>query len=70
MLCMVVAGATLGLVIAIYLFSKKQEYKELAKLATAPGLFQINEPVIFVLPMVLNPLMFIPFVFIQLSVLL
>ena len=57
------SGATLGLVIAIYLFSKKQEYKELAKLATAPGLFQINEPVIFGLPMVLNPLMFIPFVF-------
>ena len=57
------SGATLGLVIAIYLFSKRQEYKELAKLATAPGLFQINEPVIFGLPMVLNPLMFIPFVF-------
>ncbi|MGL5615302.1 MAG: PTS sugar transporter subunit IIC [Sarcina sp.] len=56
------SGATFGLVIAIYLFSKRQEYKELAKLATAPGLFQINEPVIFGLPMVLNPMMFIPFV--------
>lgn len=55
------SGATLGLLIAIYLFSKKQEEKELFKIAVAPGLFQINEPVIFGLPMVLNPLMFIPF---------
>lgn len=56
------SGATLGLIICIYLFSKKQEHKELAKLATAPGIFQINEPVIYGLPMVLNPLMFIPFI--------
>lgn len=56
------SGATLGLIICIYLFSKRQEHKELAKLATAPGIFQINEPVIYGLPMVLNPLMFIPFV--------
>jgi PTS system cellobiose-specific IIC component len=56
------SGATLGLIICIYLFSKRQEQKELAKLATAPGIFQINEPVIYGLPMVLNPLMFIPFV--------
>lgn len=55
------SGATLGLLIAIYLFSKKQEEKELFKIAIAPGIFQINEPVIFGLPMVLNPLMFIPF---------
>lgn len=56
------SGATLGLIIAIYLFSKRQEYKELAKLATPPGIFQINEPVIYGLPIVLNPLMFIPFI--------
>lgn len=56
------SGATLGLIIAIYLFSKRQEHKELAKLATAPGIFQINEPVIYGLPIVLNPIMFVPFV--------
>lgn len=56
------SGATLGLIIAIYLFSKRQEYKELAKLATPSGVFQINEPVIYGLPIVLNPLMFIPFI--------
>ena len=56
------SGATLALVIALFLFSKKQESKELAKLAFAPGLFQINEPVIFGLPIVLNVTYFIPFI--------
>lgn len=58
------SGATLALLVAIFFFAKKQEQKELFKLAIAPGLFQINEPVIFGLPMVLNPMMFIPFVII------
>ena len=57
------SGATLALLIAIFFFSKKQEEKELFKIAIAPGLFQINEPVIFGLPLVLNAKMFIPFVF-------
>ncbi|WP_297435730.1 PTS sugar transporter subunit IIC [uncultured Clostridium sp.] len=57
------SGATLALLIAIFFFSKKQEERELFKIAIAPGLFQINEPVIFGLPMVLNAKMFLPFVF-------
>ncbi|MGL5086449.1 MAG: PTS transporter subunit EIIC, partial [Clostridium sp.] len=56
------SGATLGLIIAIFIFSKRAEHRELAKLSGAAGLFQINEPVIYGLPIVLNPLMFIPFV--------
>lgn len=56
------SGATLGLIIAIFLFSKRQEYRELAKLSAPAGVFQINEPVIYGLPIVLNPLMSIPFV--------
>jgi PTS system cellobiose-specific IIC component len=56
------SGATGALVIAIFIFSKKQESKELAKLATAPAIFQINEPVIFGLPIVLNVVYFIPFI--------
>ncbi|MGL4741221.1 MAG: PTS sugar transporter subunit IIC [Sarcina sp.] len=56
------SGATLALLVAIFFFSKRQEQRELFKLAIAPGIFQINEPVIFGLPMVLNPIMFIPFV--------
>ncbi|MGL4771992.1 MAG: PTS sugar transporter subunit IIC [Clostridium sp.] len=55
------SGATLCLMVAIFIFSKKQETRELAKLGVAPGVFQINEPVIFGLPLVLNPMYFIPF---------
>lgn len=56
------SGMTLGLLIAIFIFSKRQEYKEIAKLSIAPGCFNINEPVIFGLPIVLNPMLMIPFV--------
>ena len=55
-------GATLCLLIAIYLVSKRDDYKAVAKVATAPGVFMINEPVMFGLPVVLNPILFIPFV--------
>lgn len=56
------SGGTLALIVAIMIFSKRQENRELAKLALVPGVFQINEPVIFGLPIVLNPIYFIPFV--------
>lgn len=56
------SGGTLALLIAIFIFSKRQESRELAKLAIAPGCFNINEPVIFGLPLVLNPIYFIPFI--------
>ena len=56
------AGMTLGLLIAIFFFSKREDYKNLARLSIGPGLFNINEPVIFGLPIVLNPIMMIPFI--------
>ena len=56
------SGMTLGLIIAIFLFSKREEYRSLGKLSILPGLFNINEPIIFGLPIVLNPLMIVPFV--------
>ncbi|MCQ2968792.1 MAG: PTS transporter subunit EIIC [Clostridium sp.] len=56
------SGATLGLIIAIFLFSKAKEHKSIAKLSLAPGLFNINEMVIFGLPIVLNPIYMIPFI--------
>ena len=54
------AGCTLGMLVAIFLVSKKQ--REIAELAIAPGIFQINEPVIFGTPIVLNPMLVIPFI--------
>ena len=59
-------GATLGLVIAIALIARKkkasQRTKALAPLTLVPGLFNINEPAMFGIPIVLNVLLLIPFV--------
>lgn len=56
------SGATLPLIIAILLFSKVRDQKEVARLSLAPGIFMINEPVLFGIPIVLNPIYLIPFV--------
>ena len=56
------AGSTLSLLIAMLLFCKSRRIKELGKLALVPGIFGINEPIIFGLPVVLNPIILIPFI--------
>jgi PTS system cellobiose-specific IIC component len=55
------AGVTGGLIIAIMLFSKRDDYKAIAKLAIPCGIFNINEPLTFGLPIVMNPLLAVPF---------
>lgn len=40
----------------------RKRYKQMIGLGGAPGVFQINEPILFGLPIVLNPIWFIPFV--------
>ena len=55
-------GITLGLVLYMVLFAKSKQYKELGRLSLIPSLFNINEPVIFGTPIVLNPFLLIPFV--------
>ena len=55
------SGGTIVLILAILLFSKCEDYKTVAKLSVGPGVFNINEPILFGLPVVLNALMFIPF---------
>lgn len=56
------AGATLGLALLLLFRSKSKQNKTLGKLAIAPILFQINEPLIFGIPIVMNPIMIIPFI--------
>lgn len=56
------AGFTIALVIAILIASKREDYKSIGKLALAPGCFNINEPLMFGLPVVLNPIFTIPLV--------
>ncbi len=57
-------GSTLSLLIVMLLACKSKRIKELGKLAFLPGLFGINEPIIFGLPIMLNPLLLIPFMFV------
>lgn len=58
-------GATITLV-ALMLFSKSKTYRDLGRLAFPSALFEINEPVIFGFPIVMNPLTMIPFIVIPL----
>lgn len=44
------------------MFCKSKRIRELSKLSILPGIFGINEPVIFGLPIVLNPTIAIPFI--------
>lgn len=58
------SGATLGLIIAILIAGKKNETQyQVAKMSLAPGIFNINETIIFGLPLVMNPIFVIPFIF-------
>lgn len=55
-------GSTLSLVILMVTVCKSERIKQLGKLSIIPGIFGINEPIIFGLPIVLNPVMIIPFI--------
>jgi PTS system cellobiose-specific IIC component len=55
-------GSTLCLLIAVFLFSRMKSSRDIASLAVAPGIFNINEPVIFGFPIVFNFSLMIPFV--------
>ncbi len=55
-------GTILSLVIAIFLFSRRRSMRDIAKMGVAPVLFNVNEFVMFGLPVVFNPVLLIPFV--------
>lgn len=46
----------------LLLISKSVQHKELGKLSIAPAVFNITEPMMFGLPIILNPIFAIPFV--------
>lgn len=56
-------ACTLGLLIAIFIASKRKDLKDIAKVSLPTSLFNINEPVLFGVPIVFNPILFIPFCF-------
>ena len=52
----------LGLLIAIFLFSKRESWRAVAKVGFPAMLFNIQEPIAFGLPIVLNPLLLVPYI--------
>lgn len=56
------SGSTLIVVILMAFFMKSRQLKEVGRLAVGPGIFNVNEPAIFGLPIVLNAAIFIPWV--------
>ncbi|MXQ55232.1 PTS sugar transporter subunit IIC [Shimazuella alba] len=55
------AGATLVVAIILIFRARSRQFKELGRIAGPPGLFNINEPILFGLPIILSPIMLIPF---------
>ncbi|MDD2971157.1 MAG: PTS transporter subunit EIIC [Lachnospiraceae bacterium] len=56
------SGCTLPVVVYMLVFAKSKLLKQVGKIGIGPGLFNINEPVTFGLPIVLNPMLMIPFI--------
>lgn len=56
------SGTTLALAI-LFLTSRVKFLKQMGKLTIVPGIFNINEPIVFGTPIVMNPILIIPFIF-------
>lgn len=59
-------GTTISLLIAILIFSRNNARRSLGYTATLPMIFNINELMVFGLPIIFNPIMLIPFLLIPL----
>lgn len=53
---------TLAAVVIMIFLCKSKQLKQIGSLAAPAGIFNVNEPVIFGLPIVLNPTIFIPWI--------
>lgn len=53
-------GMTLAVAFALIFVVKSRQLKELGKMAGPAAIFNVNEPIIFGLPIVMNPMIFIP----------
>lgn len=56
------SGMVLALALLIFLKSKSSQNKELGRLSLAPTIFSINEPIMFGLPVIFNPIILIPYI--------
>lgn len=53
-------GGTLAVVVLLYIIGKSRQTKEIGKLGAPASIFNVNEPLIFGLPIIMNPLVFLP----------
>ena len=60
------SGSTLGLIFAILIYARQGDGARVAKYALFPSFFNINELMIFGLPIIFNPIYLFPFVFVPL----
>ncbi len=56
------SGMTIGLIASMFMLGKREDTRTIAKIGLAPGIFNINEPMVFGVPIVLNPIYLIPWV--------
>ena len=56
------AGMTIGIVIYMVWFARSAQFKQLGRLSIVPAFFNINEPITFATPIVMNPIMALPFI--------
>jgi PTS system cellobiose-specific IIC component len=54
------SGCAIGLCLCMFFFAKSERYKTLRAISTPAGLCAISEPMVFGVPMVLNPILLIP----------
>lgn len=55
-------GCTLGLVIIMFFTARSQRYKTFAKIVFPCGIFNINEPLVYGMPLMMNFTFIIPFI--------
>ena len=63
-------GTTLALALLLVFAAKSKQLRAVGRAAIGPGIFNINEPITFGMPIVMNPVMIIPFILAPISVVL
>ncbi|WP_163527063.1 PTS cellobiose transporter subunit IIC [Halobacillus ihumii] len=54
------SGMTLAVILGIFLIGKSRQMKEIGKIGAPAGIFNVNEPIIFGLPIIMNPIVLLP----------
>ena len=62
----VASAGFMGFIVILMMRGKSAKFKQLGKLAVIPSFFNITEPIMFGMPIIMNPIFFIPQVFSQL----